>query len=209
VTLNIFNSTPPLRVPIVRNNAPKRCRLMPAKFFMNVRVARPCYDLMRGIAASFVRLAQCRARLFRSPVEWVRSSFNLRPSFYGLETMDFPSAIVVFWGIILLRTALSVEGSGIYHITMVQPAPYYSPFMATVPSGYDIQWDNKTATAHTVTHDDCLTENDCAFDSGSVASGKSFTLSFLAPGKYPYFCRLHPIMRGTLIVKRNKIATGT
>jgi plastocyanin len=133
---------------------------------------------------------------------------------YGNQTMMLlykigPSQVDSAVSPILLKTALSAEGSGIYHITMVQPAPYYSPFVATVPSGYGIQWDNKTATAHTVTHDDCLTENDCAFDSGSVASGKSFTLSFLVPGKYPYFCRIHPIMRGTLMVERNKIATGT
>lgn len=105
-------------------------------------------------------------------------------------------------------TGKLTDGSGPYHITMEGTAPYYTPVVATVPAGYSIQWDNRTGTVHTVTHDACLTEKACAFDSGSVASGKSFTLSFLPPGKYPYFCRLHPIMRGTLIVERNKIATG-
>ena len=64
MTLKVFNSNPPLPVPIVRNNATKRCRPMPAKLFMNVRAARQCYDLMREIAVSFVRLAQCHARQF-------------------------------------------------------------------------------------------------------------------------------------------------
>ena len=75
-------------------------------------------------------------------------------------------------------------------------------------SGYRIQWNNRTATAHTVTHDESLTEKGCAFDSGPVAPGKSVTLSFLEPGIYPYYCRLHPIMRGTMIVQRNKIEQG-
>lgn len=106
--------------------------------------------------------------------------------------------MILFCGIVLLRTVLSAEGSGTYHITMEQPAPYYSPMVATVPAGYRIQWINKTATAHTVMHNDCLTENVCTFDSGAVAPGKSFTLSFLQPGTYPYYCRLHPIMRGVV-----------
>ncbi len=104
-------------------------------------------------------------------------------------------------GLILpLSTALPADGSGTYHITMEQPAPYYSPFMATIPAGSRIQWDNKTATAHTVTHEGCLTGKACVFDSGSVAPGKSFSLSLLQPGTYAYYCQLHPIMRGVITV---------
>jgi plastocyanin len=87
-----------------------------------------------------------------------------------------------------------------FHIMMEDPSPYYSPTVATVPAGLHIQWNNKPATVHTLTHTDCLTTRDCAFDSGSVPPGKSFALSFSEPGIYPYFCRLHPIMRGTIVV---------
>ncbi len=119
--------------------------------------------------------------------------------------MRCTSMIVVLCGLVLLRMPLSAEAPDTYHIMMEQPAPYYSPGVASVPAGYRIQWNNITATAHTVTHDDCLTEKSCAFDSGSVAPGKSFTLSILEPGRYPYYCRLHPIMRGTIMIQRNHI----
>ena len=122
--------------------------------------------------------------------------------------MKFDSAKAVFCGVFLLRTALPAEGSGTYHITMKQPAPYYSPVVATVPAGYRIQWNNKTATAHTVTHNGCLTGEACVFDSGSVAPGHSFSLSLLQPGTYSYYCRLHPIMRGTITVIEPKVSAG-
>ncbi|MDT7040779.1 cupredoxin domain-containing protein [Candidatus Nitronereus thalassa] len=118
--------------------------------------------------------------------------------------MRWTSTIVALCGIILFRTTVLAEGPRSYHITMEQPAPYYSPVLANVPSGSPVQWDNKTATVHTITHDDCLNQKGCMFDSGAVAPGESFTLSHIKPGTYPYFCRLHPIMRGTIIVKGNK-----
>jgi len=122
--------------------------------------------------------------------------------------MKIDSAKAVFCGVALLRTALPADGSETYHITMEQPAPYYSPMRATIPAGYRIQWNNTTATVHTVTHDECLTEKTCAFDSGSVVPGDSFSLSRLQPGTYSYYCRLHPIMRGTLIVIEPKVSAG-
>ena len=80
-------------------------------------------------------------------------------------------------------------------------SPYFVPKSATVPSGAPIRWDNPTATDHTITHVDCLQEgNTCAFDSGIVRPSGNFILSGLAPGLYPYLCRIHPIMYGVVTV---------
>jgi plastocyanin len=80
-------------------------------------------------------------------------------------------------------------------------SPYFVPKSATVPSGAPIRWDNSTATEHTITHVGCLEDgNACAFDSGIVRPNDSFTLPGLAPGRYPYLCRLHPIMHGIVTV---------
>ena len=58
-----------------------------------------------------------------------------------------------------------------------------------------------TATEHTVTHTGCLADGDhCAFDSGLMLSNGTFALPGLAPGRYPYLCRIHPIMRGVITV---------
>ena len=45
-----------------------------------------------------------------------------------------------------------------------------------------------------------LKGNTCAFDSGIVRPSGDFTLSGLAPGQYPYLCRIHPIMYGVVTV---------
>jgi plastocyanin len=80
-------------------------------------------------------------------------------------------------------------------------SPYFVPKSATVSSGAPIRWDNPTATDHTITHVGCLQDgNACAFDSGMVRPSGNFTLSGLAPGQYPYLCRIHPIMYGVVTV---------
>ena len=114
--------------------------------------------------------------------------------------MRMVSAIGVFSGIILIPMPLPAVESQVYHIAMEGSAPYYTPELASVPVGYAIQWINQSATAHTITYDGCLTENQCAFDSGAVSPGNSFYLQSLQAGAYPYYCRLHPIMRGVVTV---------
>ena len=80
-------------------------------------------------------------------------------------------------------------------------SPYFVPKSATVSSGAPIIWDNPTATDHTITHLGCMEDgNACAFDSGIVRPSGSFTLQGLAPGHYPYLCRIHPIMHGVVTV---------
>ena len=84
---------------------------------------------------------------------------------------------------------------------MEDGSPYYVPVTATVGSGNPVRWDNPTPTHHTVTHNGCLEERTaCLFDSGTVSPGSQFTIPGLPAGRYPYSCRIHPIMRGLLIV---------
>jgi plastocyanin len=80
-------------------------------------------------------------------------------------------------------------------------SPYFVPKSATVFSGAPIRWDNSTPTEHTITHSGCLEDrNACAFDSGIVLPTGSFILPGLLPGRYPYLCRIHPIMHGVITV---------
>jgi plastocyanin len=71
----------------------------------------------------------------------------------------------------------------------------------TVSTGAPIRWENPTPTEHTITHVGCLEDSaGCAFDSGIVLPNDTYTHPGLAPGKYQYLCRIHPIMHGTIIV---------
>ena len=80
-------------------------------------------------------------------------------------------------------------------------SPYFLPSRVVVTAGTPIRWHNPTATHHTVTADGCLLGGAlCAFDSGSVDPNASYTIPSLPAGRYPYHCRLHPIMRGILVI---------
>ena len=86
-------------------------------------------------------------------------------------------------------------------IVIEDGSPYFVPVTATVVSGNPIRWDNPTPTHHTITHNACVDDSGpCAFDSGTMPPGETFTLPGLPPGRYVYHCRIHPIMRGTLMV---------
>lgn len=79
-------------------------------------------------------------------------------------------------------------------------APYYIPVLALVPDGASIHILNPTSSPHTITHEACWHSESCAFDSGAVQPGRDFVISSLLPGKYSYYCRLHPIMKGEIVV---------
>src|SRR5215467_9401086 len=86
-------------------------------------------------------------------------------------------------------------------IIMESGSPYFVPKSATVSTGAPIRWENPTPTEHTITHVGCLEDGaTCAFDSGMVLPNDTYTHPGLAPGKYQYICRIHPIMHGTIIV---------
>ena len=86
-------------------------------------------------------------------------------------------------------------------IIMESGSPYFVPKSATVSTGAPIRWVNPTPTEHTATHVGCLEDGEpCAFDTGIVLPNDTFTLPGLAPGRYPYVCRIHPIMHGVIIV---------
>lgn len=109
--------------------------------------------------------------------------------------------IVAFVAVSLLVPWQTTATAPYTAIIIDSGSPYFVPKLATVSTGVPIRWDNPTPTEHTITHTGCLEEGGaCAFDSGSVMPNSSFTLPGLAPGRYPYLCRVHPIMRGTIIV---------
>ena len=89
--------------------------------------------------------------------------------------------------------------------------PYYHPAVATVPAKTPIAWVNPTSLPHTVTHDACGGGSSCAFHSGPVAPGDTFSIPGLPRGRYAYHCALHPTMRGVLMVRDEVVrmhATG-
>jgi len=73
----------------------------------------------------------------------------------------------------------------------------FTPRELTVAAGTTVTWQNADDVPHTATaRDDPRT-----FDSGTLDTDDKFAFTFEKPGKYAYFCKVHPHMTGVVIVK--------
>lgn len=70
----------------------------------------------------------------------------------------------------------------------------YDPDPVTIEAGGKVIWINRDSAPHTATADDG------SFDTGTLEEGKLKSESFKEPGTHPYFCEIHPTMRGTVEV---------
>jgi plastocyanin len=70
----------------------------------------------------------------------------------------------------------------------------YQPDPVVVQAGGKVIWQNEDAAPHTATADDD------SFDTGTIEQGKIGSETFKEAGTYPYFCEIHPDMRGTVEV---------
>ena len=71
----------------------------------------------------------------------------------------------------------------------------FVPERIEVAAGDSIVWTNKDFLPHSVTAAAAKVE------SGDLAQGKGFRFVARQKGEMPYICRLHPVMRGTVVVK--------
>ena len=72
----------------------------------------------------------------------------------------------------------------------------YSPALVLVRPGTTVRWINKGLHNHTVTSAEGL------WDSGALARGGEFTVTFNRQGTYRYYCRFHrKEMKGKVIVQ--------
>jgi plastocyanin len=72
----------------------------------------------------------------------------------------------------------------------------YVPTPASVKAGTKIAVSNADRAPHTLTD----RAAGRAFDSGTIKTGETRSITFSKPGTYAYFCEFHPYMRGTVTV---------
>jgi plastocyanin len=72
----------------------------------------------------------------------------------------------------------------------------FSPQVLTVKVGDTVTWTNSDSVQHTVTS----TTPAGVFDSGTLATGKTYSFTFTKAGKFDYQCAIHPTMTGTIMV---------
>jgi plastocyanin len=75
----------------------------------------------------------------------------------------------------------------------------FQPGTITVQPGTRVIWTNQDDIEHSVTSG-TPPDGDGRFDSGFFGKGQTFAMTFEQPGEYPYFCRRHNSMTGTVTV---------
>ena len=73
----------------------------------------------------------------------------------------------------------------------------FKPAHITIKRGTKVRWINRDSTVHTAT-----ANNGRSFDSGLLRKGQRYTHTFKSVGKKGYFCKIHPHMKGSVVVKR-------
>jgi amicyanin len=73
----------------------------------------------------------------------------------------------------------------------------FSPSPLTIKTGTKVTWTNDDTAPHNVTSD-----SGNILNSGSLATGQSFSYTFNSAGTFDYHCTIHPMMKkGTVIVQ--------
>jgi plastocyanin len=78
----------------------------------------------------------------------------------------------------------------------------FTPKTLTIPIGTAVTWTNQDDIPHTATS----TEN--KFASPVLDTDQTFSYTFQERGSYPYFCKIHPTMTGTIVVEKRASATA-
>jgi Icc protein len=71
----------------------------------------------------------------------------------------------------------------------------FTPGATTVKPGTEVIWINRDDIPHTVD------STDGKFKSAALDTNDKFQFRFSEPGEYPYFCRMHPKMTGSVVVQ--------
>jgi plastocyanin len=73
----------------------------------------------------------------------------------------------------------------------------FEPRELQIAVGTTVTWQNADDVPHTATSKD----DPQTFDSGALDTDDKFSYTFTKPGRYAYYCKVHPHMQGVITVK--------
>jgi plastocyanin len=82
-----------------------------------------------------------------------------------------------------------------HHVVEIRGMAFH-PRELTAGTGDTIVWINRDIVPHTAT-----SAGHAAWDTGPLTQGESAEQVVRETGEQPYFCRLHPVMMGKVIVR--------
>jgi plastocyanin len=110
--------------------------------------------------------------------------------------MDIRQFLVPIAAALVLGGALAPPAAGQAKRSVVHIKNFtFIPAALTVSPGTVVTFVNDDDEPHTVT------ATNKSFDSEGLDKNAHWTHTFAKPGSFTYFCELHPMMKGRLIVK--------
>jgi plastocyanin len=96
---------------------------------------------------------------------------------------------------LVLALAPGIERARAQNSASVDIADFaFGPNSVTITAGGSVTWTNSDSAPHTATGDGG------SFDTGTIDTGESASITFDTPGTYTYFCAIHPDMTATVVV---------
>ncbi|MFY9300004.1 MAG: plastocyanin/azurin family copper-binding protein [Candidatus Nitrosotenuis sp.] len=120
-------------------------------------------------------------------------SIVLAAIFLGMETKEVAKEPEVIPNLVSITVSSSRPGCE-------ESNTCYFPYEIVIYQGESVTWKNDDSAFHTVTSG-YYDEPDGMFDSGQLDAAETFSRKFEEGGFYDYYCRLHPWMKGTVVVK--------
>ena len=107
-------------------------------------------------------------------------------------------ALLATAAVAVLRTATAADrASAAPAVNAVSITNFsFQPAVLTVKVGTTVTWTNHDSTPHTVTSADKRFASSAGLDTDD-----QYAFKFDNPGSYEYFCSLHPMMVGKIIVQ--------
>jgi plastocyanin len=90
--------------------------------------------------------------------------------------------------------AVGAHAAGTTHAVRIEGMKFV-PERVEVAAGDTVVWTNKDFLPHSVT------ASEERIESGDMAPNKTWRFIARKKGEMPYICRLHPVMKGLLVVK--------
>jgi plastocyanin len=90
--------------------------------------------------------------------------------------------------------APSASPTSAAEVTVIIDSMVYKPATLTVAPGTTVRWVNEDGPVHTVT------ARDASYNSGVMTTGMEYRRIFDTPGSFEYFCAVHPLMVGEVVV---------
>jgi plastocyanin len=111
------------------------------------------------------------------------------------SVIGMPAAIALCSVAISCAAADATPTKGVTHEVAIQNFAF-APKSLVVSVGTRVVWTNHDEEPHVVT-----SAGGTFVSSKALDSGDTYAVMFLKPGTYTYYCSIHPMMVGTIIVQ--------